>query len=280
MVEHEHWQLDGSAPELYERYLVPAITSLWAADLVARATPGAGERILDLACGTGIVSRLAAQRMGSGLVVGLDINPGMLALARSLSLPAGAAIAWARGSALDIPFADTSFDAVLCQLGLQFFPNRQAALREMRRVLAPGGRLALGVFSAIEHTPAALALADALDRHVGAGASETKRSEHGLSDATELSALVGEAGFDDVTIQTRTETIRFPSPREYVRIQLAATPMAGLLHGMENEHKEAVVRAITRDMIASLPAELLRGGLTFPQEAHVVTARKPASIRP
>ncbi len=81
MAEHEAWQLEGSAPELYERYLVPAITALWAADLVERAAPRPGERVLDVACGTGVVARLAAQRVGTGRVVGLDINSGMLAVA-------------------------------------------------------------------------------------------------------------------------------------------------------------------------------------------------------
>src|SRR5258708_24625824 len=97
MSEHEHWQLDGSAPELYERYLVPAITSVWAADLIDRAKPKPGEAALDIACGTCAVTRLAAARMASGRVVGLDFNPGMLAVARS-----GARIEWFEGSALSL----------------------------------------------------------------------------------------------------------------------------------------------------------------------------------
>jgi len=89
MAQHEAWQVGGSAAELYQRYLVPAIASLWATDLIDRAAPRPGERVLDVACGTGVVSRLAAERMGSGRVVGLDINAGMLAVARSLSPSAG-----------------------------------------------------------------------------------------------------------------------------------------------------------------------------------------------
>ena len=94
MTEHEPWQLDGTAAELYDRYLVPAITSLWASDLIARAMPQPGERILDVACGTGIVARLAAERMGSGRAVGLDINGGMLAVARSHAPIPGVPIEW------------------------------------------------------------------------------------------------------------------------------------------------------------------------------------------
>lgn len=119
MGQQEQWQLEGSAAELC--YLVPAITTLWAADLVDRAAPLSGERVLDVACGTGVVARLAAVCMGSGQLVGLDINTGMLAVARSLPRGARPRIEWHEGSALEMPFPDATFDLVLCQLGLQFF---------------------------------------------------------------------------------------------------------------------------------------------------------------
>src|SRR5262245_20233146 len=132
MADHERWQLEGSAPELYERYIVPAVTALWAADLVTRAAPRPGDRVLDVACGTGIVARLAAERLnGVGRLVGLDINAGMLAVARSIPSHPGLPIEWLEGSALEMPFPDRAFDLVLCQLGLQFFPDRLAALGEM-----------------------------------------------------------------------------------------------------------------------------------------------------
>src|SRR5215217_6682792 len=108
MAQHEPWQLEGTAAELYERYLVPAITAFWAADLVRRAAPSAGERVLDIACGTGIVARLAAERMGAGHVVGLDLNAGMLGVARAASTGSNPPITWLEGSALDLPFPDGS----------------------------------------------------------------------------------------------------------------------------------------------------------------------------
>lgn len=103
MADHEHWQLDGSAPELYERYLVPAITRIWASDLIDRAGPKPGQSLLDVACGTGVVARLAAERMRTGRVVGLDLNEGMLAVARSVPVT-GAPIEWREGNALRLPF--------------------------------------------------------------------------------------------------------------------------------------------------------------------------------
>src|SRR5262245_23622242 len=123
------WQVAERAAELYQRYLVPAVTAPWAADLVARAQLRAGERVLDVACGTGVVARLAAERVGAGgRVVGLDVNAGMLAVARSLEPVPGAAIEWCEASVLEMPFAPATFDVALCQFGLQFFPDRPLAL--------------------------------------------------------------------------------------------------------------------------------------------------------
>jgi ubiquinone/menaquinone biosynthesis C-methylase UbiE len=125
MPPQESWQLRGSAPELFERYLVPAVTAPWAADLVSLTDPPLGAHLLDVACGTGIVARLAAQRVGpTGHVVGLDLNPGMLAVARGLPPLPGAPIAWREASAVALLFPEATFDVVLCQQGLQFFSHR------------------------------------------------------------------------------------------------------------------------------------------------------------
>jgi ubiquinone/menaquinone biosynthesis C-methylase UbiE len=185
----ERWQLEGASAELYERHLVPAMTLPWAVDLVERVGVRRGDRVLDVACGTGAVARVAAERVGdSGRVAGLDVNRGMLAVARSLQPARAARIEWHEGSALELPFDDREFGVVLCQLGLQFFQDRPVALLEMRRVATPGGRVAASVFSAIERNPATHALSDALDRHLGEGASLAKRNEHSLADPEELRA--------------------------------------------------------------------------------------------
>src|SRR5688500_1839868 len=135
----------GSATENYERYFVPAIGAPLAADLTDMAAPRPGERVLDVACGTGIVARLAAERVGTGgAVVGLDFNPGMLGVARSVT-PPDLAIEWQEASADVMPLPNEAFDVVLCQLALQFMPDKAAALREMRRVLAIDGRVAINV---------------------------------------------------------------------------------------------------------------------------------------
>jgi ubiquinone/menaquinone biosynthesis C-methylase UbiE len=273
--EQEQWQLDGGAPELYQRYLVPAITALWAADLADRAALRQGERALDVACGTGIVARVAAERVGStGSVAALDINPGMLAVARSLPAATGASIEWHEGSVLALPFADAAFDVGLCQLGLQFFPDRAAALREMRRVLVPDGRLVFNVFGPIEHNPATHALADALDRHVGPDASVAKRTEHALADTEELRTLVTGVSFRGVVIHTTRKMVQFPSPADYVRIQLAATPLASVFALYDAARRDGVVRALIEDVGAALAPYLLGDVLSFPQEVHTVLASR------
>jgi ubiquinone/menaquinone biosynthesis C-methylase UbiE len=272
--DQEQWQLAGSAPELYQRYLVPAVTLQWAIDLVARVGVRSRDRVLDVACGTGVVARCAAERVGSGgYVAGLDLNPGMLSVARSLPQAPCASIDWREGSALGLPFADAEFGVVLCQLGLQFVPKRLVALREMRRVLVHGGRVGLSVYGPIERSPAAHALADALDRHVGEGASGTKRSEHSLCDAEELRQLVQAAGFTRVRVETVVKTVRFASAEEFLRIQLRATPLADVLaqHGAQTHG--GVFALVADDIRARLAAFSSQEGLALPQEAHIALAR-------
>jgi ubiquinone/menaquinone biosynthesis C-methylase UbiE len=266
---HEEWQLQGGAAELYQRYLVPAVTALWAADLAGRVGLRPGERVLDVACGTGVVARAAAGHVGpAGRVAGLDINPGMLAVARSLPGGPDHGIGWLQASVLALPWQDASFDVVLCQFGLQFFPDRPAALAGIRRVLVPGGRIALSVFGAIEHNPATFALAQALDRHLGPGASQTKRAEHELADPALLHRLASEAGFRGISIATGTRLIRFPSAADYVRIQLTATPLAS----QAGEPDSPLAAALTGDVAAALEPYRTAEGLAFPQEAHILMA--------
>ena len=273
-VSDEQWQLEGTAAELFERYLVPAITAKWAVDLLDRAQPQEGEAVLDIACGTGIVARLAAKRMGRGLVTGLDLNAGMLNVGRNAAPTEGVAIIWIEGSALDLPFPADSFDIALCQQGLQFFPDQRKAIAEICRVLKGGGRAALSVYSRIERTPGANAFALALDDVLGRDASRIKRGEHSFTDATQLELLLRDSGFNAVDVQTVKQTIVFPSLIDYVRFQLLATPMTVLLRDRTEPEREAIISSIaSRTTALSRPAMLEGGRFTFPQEAYVAIAQ-------
>lgn len=268
----EHWQLEGSAAELYQRYLVPGITAKWAKDLVDRARLRVGEDVLDVACGTGVVARLAASKVTPGRVTGLDLNAGMLAVARGV-LNEGAPVNWLEGSALDLPFPSGHFDAVLCQLGLQFFPDQPRALREMRRVVREQGRIAFSVYSPIERTPGANAFVSALDEVLGPEASRIKRGEHSFASPAQLEKLLDDAGFGTVDVQTVVQTISFPSVRDYVRFQLLATPMTILLKDKTEPERQAIISSVaSRTATLSTPTMLEGGKFTFPQEAYVAVA--------
>jgi ubiquinone/menaquinone biosynthesis C-methylase UbiE len=245
------------------------VTLPWAIDLVDRVGVEPGDRLLDVACGTGAVARVAAARVGGdGRVVGVDVNRGMLRVAHA-SRPE---LEWREGSVLELPFGDSEFDVVMCQLGVQFFPDRRTALQEMRRVLALGGRFGASVYSAIERNPAAEALSDALDRHLGEGASRAKRHEHSLSDPSELRTLLADAGFADIRIEKATRRVRFASPEQWVGIQFAATPLAALLDGREPSERDSLVALVAADVSASLAPYFRDGRLAFPQETHIALA--------
>ena len=260
------WQQVGeTAAETYQRQLVPAMFAPWAPILISLAGVQPGERVLDVACGTGVVARLAAERTGAaGRVAGLDVNPSMLAVARALPPVPGAPVEWLEADVVAMPLPTGSYDVVLCQQGLQQFPDRPAALREMRRVLAPGGRLALTVWSALGGSPGMAALVDALERHVGTEAANNRRAPFALADPGQVHALLTAAGFQEVQVRTLIATARFPSPEDLVAAQLAATPLS-TLGALTAQTREAIVR----DVETALGAYRSDDGLAVPMEAHL-----------
>src|SRR5829696_2556963 len=208
--------VDGvqSPAEVYEDFLVRWQLRPWTAVLLAESALLPGERILDLAAGTGIVAREAAPFVGErGRVVALDINPAMLAVGRSLPEPAGASIEWLEGDATAMPLPDAAFDAVLCQQGLQYFADRPAAAAEVRRVLISGGRALLVVWQALAHNPVQEALNAAGQCRVGVAPLATA---FGLGDACEAGRLFESAGFADVTVTGRKLIVVFPSRADFV----------------------------------------------------------------
>jgi ubiquinone/menaquinone biosynthesis C-methylase UbiE len=270
----QYQQPDGSAAELFQRDIVPHITSLWAKDLVDRARVRFGDNVLDVACGTGVVTRLAAQQSGTGRVVGLDLNADMLRVARGIARTDDVPIEWCEGSALALPLEDGVFDVVLCQLGLQFFPDKSLALHEMARVLTFGGRLLVSVFTAIERTPVAFAFANALDRHLGEGASSAKRAEHSFSDSNLMAQLATDAGLKNVVVVPATLTIRFPSALDYVRPQLTATPQARLLSKMMAQERDAMIQTIARDLAGAMDSAGPPDEFSSAQECNVLMAAR------
>ncbi len=253
--------------EVYERALVPAIFAPWATELLARAEPQAGEQVLDVACGTGAVTRLVAEAVGeAGRVVGVDVTKAMLDVARSVRT--AVAIEWCESSAVAMPFPAHTFDLVLCQQGLQFVPDRAAALAEMYRVLRPGGRLALGVWRSIDHSPAFVALAAALARHIGPEAGVLP--PFALGDAEEVPRLVEAAGFQAVTGEVVARTLHFPSPGEFVQRYVAGSALSATFAAVDDATRAAVVADVSRALEPYADAE----GMACPMAARIVTARR------
>jgi SAM-dependent methyltransferase len=218
-------------PENYERYFVPAIGKPLALDLLRLATLRPGERVLDVGCGTGVVTRLAAQEVGTGgEAVGVDIEAGMLAVARSVTPPTPG-IEWRQADAQALPFDDGCFDVALCQMSLQFVKDRTRALTEMRRVLIPGGRIVLGLPGPA--TPQFEALADSLGRHIRPEGKAFVERVFGLHSPTAVEALLTGAGFRDVELHVTTCPLSLPAPREFLWQYVGSTPLAGLLSGAD-----------------------------------------------
>lgn len=259
----------GSAAENYERHFVPAIGAPLANDLVEIADLRPGERLLDVACGTGVATRLAAQRVGTaGTVAGLDLNPGMLAVARSTT-QSDTTIEWYEASAEKMPLPDASFDIVLCQMGLRFVADKPAALREMHRVLAPGGRLVLNVPGPMP--PLMAVMGEALACHIGDEAEGFVRHVFSLHDTPELQNLIEDAGFDEVSTQADTKTLRLPAPEEFLWGYVYSTPLAGVVAAVDDER----LRSLERDVVDGWQEFAQDRTLTLQVRVVVATARVP-----
>jgi ubiquinone/menaquinone biosynthesis C-methylase UbiE len=239
-------------------------------DLVALAALHTGERVLDVACGTGVLARLAAKAVGpTGKVAGADLNEGMLATARDQAEREELSIEWHTCDAAALSIPDGSFDVALCQWGLEFFSDRLRGLREVARVLVPGGRLVLRVWRALDRQPFYVALLDALERHLGPGAGAPIRAAFTLPDRKELRTLVTEAGFSRVHVRITTNLLRFPSLEQYVLGYLAATPIAARVASMGDQGRSAVVSEVAE----ALQAYIDDDGLAAPVENHIVVAQ-------
>lgn len=259
------WGIAGNWAEIYHACFAPTVIAPWVAKTLALADPQPGERVLDVACGSGEVTRRAAQLVGpAGRVVGLDLSPEMLAVARSVNgRDGGAAIEWREAPADALPFADGSFDVVTCQLGLMFFPDRVAALKEMRRVLAPGGRLALMTWGPREKCPGNAAMAQAWGEHIGAEQAAKLQPAHSLSDPAEVGRLLQAAGYAQVVVQTQTARARFASPQALV---CGYSAMSSLQ--VDAAMRDALCATVARRLLAYCSDD----GLDYPTEGVLARA--------
>ncbi len=247
-------------PTAYEQYLVPVLFRPLGQALLRVARPLRGRRVLDVACGTGVVARLAAA--DGGTVVGVDVDPALLAVARGLE----PGVDWLLGDAAALPVPDEAFDVAFCQQGLQFIADPGQALRELHRVLSPGGRLALAVWCDVSRAPGFDALATVLDRHGGPG--DLMRRPFRLGDTTTVRKLLAAAGFTGEHVTTHIVAARFPSVREFFHRQVTASPLAEPVAALRPAIRESVIR----DLEATLGGAVDDDGLLFPVASHLITA--------
>jgi SAM-dependent methyltransferase len=259
-------EITGTPGEIYERHMVPAIVARWTPQLVEIMNLRAGERVLDVACGTGVVTRELPARVGqAGRVVGLDVNAGMLAAARA-AVPTGS-IEWLEGNATSMPLPDATFDVVVCQQGLQFLPDKLAGLGEMRRVLVPGGRLVLSVWRSIANAPGFRILEEALARRVGR--AQATLPPFTLGNAQAVRSLIVKAGFRGVQVRADVKLSRWQSAEHFVRSLIGGAPtMLGALA----EQGPGVLDTIVTEVADATPDFVDDEGWATPQSSNIITA--------
>lgn len=252
--------------EIYDARFVPALFAQWGPVVATEAGVRKGDRVLDVACGTGALTLAAAKIAGpSGSVVGLDANPEMLAVARRKPVQ----IEWLEGTAEALPLPDSSFDAVVSQFGFMFFEDKPQALREMVRVLKPGGRLAVAVCDAVENSPGYGAFARLLDRLFGREAADAFRAPFSLGDGGRLHEICREAGIEDAEVVQRNGTVRFNSIDALVSTERACVwTLGGVLTDQQFK------RLLEESETTLSPFVIDAGAVEFDMPSLIIRAQK------
>jgi ubiquinone/menaquinone biosynthesis C-methylase UbiE len=263
------FQVTGNAAENYQRFngiiMAPFIEGVLSAAEIRE-----GSRVLDVACGTGLSTRRAAEVAGaSGRIVGLDINAGMLAVARASEVPLEASIEWREGSALDLPFDDERFSAVICQQGIQFFPDLGRATAEMAHVTARGGCIAVSFWAALDQQTYMRAQAERLRAVLGDAVAPLAPAFALSPDA--VRAAFTSAGLREVTATLITRTISLPSLDPYAAQQVSTLPVASAFGALSDEQRHAYIEGMAQDLSAHRTAE---GNYDCPIASWVVKAKK------
>jgi len=216
----------GSIPKLYDEYLVPMIFSVYADDIARRVAALSPSVLLEIAAGTGAVTRAVASALPRGVrYVATDLNEPMLAVAAQRQADDDR-ITWRQADASALPFHDAGFDVFFCQFGALFFPDRVKAYEEVKRVLKPNGTFVFNVWDRIEDNVLTHEATIALGKMFPDDPPRFMvRTPHGYYDKAVIRADLERAGFRDISIETRSETSCAPSP-EYVAIALCqGTPL-------------------------------------------------------
>lgn len=255
-------------PEMYERWLVGPLFRPWAELTLDEVNLSSGDRVLDVACGTGIVARVAKERLGNtGHVAGIDVSPDMLAVARAVA----AGIDWREGNASSLPLAQgEEFDIVVCQQGLQFFPDKVQAVSQMRRALADHGRLAVATWRSDDEILFFRELRRVAERHLGAITDQ----RYSFGDATLLEELLRDAGFHDVDVKTVAHTIRFDDGEPFIRLNtMAFVGMSGAGKTLSDDERKRVMENIIEESMPVVQQFSDGGQLAFELRTNLAIAK-------
>lgn len=255
-------------PEIYERVLVGPLFRPFAQELLARLEPTRRDSLIDIACGTGVLARLARGTLGTGArIVGVDVAPPMLAVARRVE----PTIDWREGSALSLPVKDgENFSMLTCHQGLQFFPDRATAVGEMRRVLAPGGRVAIATWRSLQDIPVALELNDVAERHVG----PIVDSRHSFGNAEAVRTLLVDGGFREVSVETFSHDVTFADGALFARLNaMAVIGMSEKGKALNEAARGELAGQIAVDSQAVIDRYTKNGAFVFPLSTNVAIAR-------
>lgn len=261
------FQLSGNAPEIYENTMVPLWFGRWAETLLTLVSLKTGETVLDVACGTGVTTRIAKRDVGNdGRVTGLDINAGMLAKARELA--ADLDVTWVESDVIETGLPENSFNAVISQHGYHYFPDQPAALKEFYRVLAPSGRIAMSIWDG--HSAYTKALCSAVEKFISPEVAKKQRGQRQTPSVDRLITDVSEAGFRDVTVARQELLIKVPLAAEFVPLHLGSMPIANAFHNLPDGKKEALIA----DVADTLRGKIVDDQIVYPDAVNVVTGVK------
>jgi ubiquinone/menaquinone biosynthesis C-methylase UbiE len=262
MGDSETGQVSEEAAKVYEEGWVPALFQEWCPRVIETANIKPGHHIIDIACGTGVLSIAAYEHIApEGTIVGVDINEAMLNIAKSKS----SSIEWQNAPAEALPFNDNNFDRTVCQFGLMYFEDKAGAIREMIRVLKPGGVLAVTVWDTLDNNPG-LAAEEYLWQQVFNG--EVDETPYSLGDIEALEKLFKSSDVNDIKITTREGTARFDSIESWIHTGAKGWTEDGAL---SDEQLEILLKTAEEELtIFKTP----QGTVAFPTSAHIVTSKK------
>ncbi|WP_413992636.1 class I SAM-dependent methyltransferase [Labrys okinawensis] len=260
----------GSIPEIYDTYLVPLIFEPYAADLARRVADASPTRILETAAGTGVVTRALAPLLGKDVrYIVSDLNQAMLDRAAGRQ-GTDERIAWRQADALHLPFEPGSFDAVCCQFGVMFFPDKVAGYQETLRVLRPGGRFLFNVWDRIEDNDFSRLVTEAASGYFpGNPPRFLARTPHGYHDVAQIEADLGKAGFSAIEIVTLRHESRAPNARASAIAYCQGTPLRNEIEARDPQALEAV----TSGAAQAIAREFGEGSVCGKIQAHVIVAR-------